>query len=51
MAWITCPRCKSKDDNLEIKNCNTHGTHCELCENEGCEGRVLLTKQQLRKDS
>jgi len=44
MVWITCPRCKSKDENLEIKRCLTHGNHCELCDNEGCDGRVPITK-------
>ena len=47
MTLVTCPRCKSKDENLEIKRCVTHGNHFELCENEGCDGRIsypLMTK-------
>jgi len=44
MTWVTCPRCKSKDENLEIRRCITHRNHCDLCENEGCDGRVPLVR-------
>ncbi len=28
MTWVTCPRCKSKDENLEIKRCFNHEDVC-----------------------